>query len=88
VEVSVDITHTFIRDLIVNLVSPSGTTARLHQRSGGSSDDIKQTYTPSTTSDLQALHGQPVQGDWRLKIADLEAADVGTLNRWTLKIVR
>ena len=88
IEVSVDITHTFIRDLIVTLVSPTGTTARLHQRSGGSSDDIKETYTPATTPDLQALHGLAVQGDWRLQISDMEAVDVGTLNRWALKIVR
>jgi subtilisin-like proprotein convertase family protein len=88
IEVSVDITHTFIRDLIVTLVSPTGMTARLHQRSGGASDDIEKTYTPATTPDLQALHGLAVQGDWRLQVSDMEAVDVGTLNRWALKIVR
>lgn len=88
VEVSVDITHTFIRDLVITLLSPTGMTARLHQRSGGSSHNIQKTYTPATTPDLHALHGQAFQGDWKLKVADLEALDLGRLNRWALKIVR
>jgi len=37
---------------------------------------------------LQELRGQPLQGAWRLRIIDLEAADVGKLNQWALKIVR
>lgn len=88
VEVAIDITHTFIGDLLVTLVSPTGTSVPLHQRTGGSADNIIQTYTPATTPQLQTLRGQPVQGAWRLRIADLGAADVGKLNRWALKIAR
>ncbi len=36
VEVYVDITHTYIGDLIVEVTSPEGTTVRLHNRTGGS----------------------------------------------------
>jgi subtilisin-like proprotein convertase family protein len=36
---------------------------------------------------LANLRGQPTQGRWRLKVADLEAVDIGKLNRWTLKIL-
>src|SRR5262249_676697 len=85
VEVAIDITHTYIGDLNVALVSPAGTTVPLHQGAGGSADNIIQTYTAATRPQLQTLRGQPIQGAWRLRIADLEAADVGKLNRWRLK---
>lgn len=88
VQVSIDITHTYIRDLVITLVSPSGPTAALHHRAGGSADNIKKTYTPATTPDLQALHGTTIKGNWKLKVADLEAMDEGTLNRWALRIIR
>lgn len=88
VEVAVDITHTFIRDLQVSLVSPQGTSVPLHQRTGGDADNIIKTFSSVTTPLMQTLRGQPVQGAWRLQIADLEAADIGKLNRWSLKIQR
>jgi subtilisin-like proprotein convertase family protein len=88
VEVAVDITHTFIGDLQVTLVSPQGTSVSLHQRVGGSADNIIKTYTSANTPQLQTVSGQPIQGAWRLRIADLEAADVGKLNNWSLKIQR
>jgi len=88
VEVAVDITHTFIGDLQVTLVSPQGTSVPLHQRTGGDADNIIKAYTSANTPQLQTLRGQPIQGPWRLRIADLEAADVGKLNNWSLKIQR
>jgi subtilisin-like proprotein convertase family protein len=88
VEVAVDITHTFIGDLQVTLVSPQGTSVSLHQRVGGSADNIIKTYTSANTPQLQTVSGQPIQGAWRLRIADLEAADVGKLNNWSLRIQR
>ena len=88
ISVSVDITHTYIGDLLVSLVSPSGTNVALHQRAGGSADNLIATYTAATTPGLQALRGQALQGAWKLKVADLEAVDVGKLNRWGLKISR
>lgn len=88
VEVAVDITHTFIRDLEVTLRSPQGTSISLHQRTGGDADNIIKTFSSATTPQLQTLRGQQIQGAWRLQIADLEAADIGKLNRWSLKIAR
>jgi subtilisin-like proprotein convertase family protein/subtilisin family serine protease len=87
-EVAVDITHTFIQDLLVTLVSPQGTSVPLHQRTGGDADNIIKTYAPANSPQLQTLRGQQIQGAWRLKIADLEAADVGKLNRWSVTIRR
>lgn len=87
-EVSVDITHSYIGDLTVTLVSPARTQVALHSRSGGSQDNLVRTFRFADTPALQSLRGQSMQGDWKLRVADLEAADVGKLNRWVVKISR
>ncbi|WP_020565627.1 S8 family serine peptidase [Methylosarcina fibrata] len=88
IALNVDITHTYVGDLNVNLITPNGTRIALHQRSGGDTDNLIQTYTTATTPGLASLRGQPVQGAWRLLASDLEARDVGKLNRWSLRIER
>jgi len=85
IEVSVDITHTYIGDLIVTLVSPQGTSIDLHHRVGGGQENIIKTY--STTHELGKLTGESIKGKWRLKVADLVGQDVGKLNRWSLRII-
>ena len=85
--VGVQISHTFIRDLHVELVSPAGVSARLHDRAGGSAHDIIQTYDRTNAPDLASLVGQAIHGDWALRIRDLEAADEGTLEKWSLRLV-
>ena len=79
VTVAVDITHTYIGDLKIDLVAPDGTTKTLHSRSGGSIDDINQEYTPD-------FDGVPIAGTWTLRISDNASSDSGTLNDWTLTI--
>jgi subtilisin-like proprotein convertase family protein len=86
IKVGVDISHTFIGDLRVSLIAPSGTQVVLHNRNGGSADNIRKTYDASTTPGLSALAGEPIQGDWGLAVQDLAAIDVGTLNQWDLDI--
>jgi M6 family metalloprotease-like protein len=86
VTVEVDISHSYIGDLRVSLVSPAGTEVVLHDRAGAQADEIKTTYTSATTARLANLAGQPLAGTWRLRIADMEGADVGKLNRWKLSL--
>jgi lysyl endopeptidase len=76
--VSVDITHTWIGDLIVTLVAPDGSTTVLHNRTGGSADDIVATYTVNLAS-------KPRNGTWRLRVSDNAAADTGRLNSWSIR---
>jgi len=87
VEVTVDITHTYIGDLIVTLVSPQGTSINLHHRAGGWQDNIIKSYTISTTPELGTLAEESIKGEWRLKVADLAGQDKGKFNRWSLKII-
>ena len=86
VEVALDISHTYIGDLLVRLRSPAGTEAVLHNREGEAADNIARAYTTATTPPLAAFAGQPIAGNWTLKVSDHEAADVGKLNRWSVTI--
>lgn len=54
-EVSIDITHTYIGDLKVSLVAPDGAKALLHDRSGGGMDNLIRTYPLDATPALAAL---------------------------------
>jgi subtilisin-like proprotein convertase family protein len=84
--VTVDIPHTYIGDLQVELFSPGGRRAILHSRSGASQHDLRRSYDSSSPGQLSNMLGQPVQGTWTLSVRDLEAVDVGTLASWSLNI--
>jgi extracellular elastinolytic metalloproteinase len=86
VKVTVDITHTYVGDLVVELVSPSGNRATLHDRLGGSRDNLIRSYDSVATPALAALIGSAVQGNWKLRVADHEGQDVGKLNGWALEL--
>jgi len=88
VEVYVDVTHTWQGDLLVNLTSPEGTTVVLHNRTGGSDDNILGWYPTELTpaGDLGLFAGEMLSGDWTLFISDNAGADTGTLNEWCLNI--
>jgi len=86
VEVTVDISHSWIGDLWLTLRSPSGDDVVLHDQSGGSTANLRETYTAATTAGLGVLAGKPIAGNWRLGVADLAASDVGKLNRWKVVI--
>ncbi|MBL4913180.1 S8 family serine peptidase [Shewanella schlegeliana] len=77
VSVAVNISHTYIGDLQVELHSPSGQISVLHDNSGGSANDIVKTYTVD-------MSGADSAGDWKLKAIDSARRDVGTINSWEL----
>jgi extracellular elastinolytic metalloproteinase len=85
-KVSVDITHTFIGDLRVELVAPSGQSILLHDQSGGSADNLIRSYDSVSSPALEALIGEPTHGSWTLRVRDLAAQDIGKLNRWSLDL--
>lgn len=80
--VSVDLKHTYIGDLVITLQPPASTGVSgilLHNRAGGSADDLKRTYDASTTPKLGQLAGKDCSGTWTLQIRDAAAQDAGTL---------
>jgi subtilisin-like proprotein convertase family protein len=86
VKVRVNITHTYQGDLVVTLIAPDNTSVILHNQTGAGTDNITTEYPDLTVSNqtLNALSGKTVTGAWKLKVQDLAAQDIGTLNSWTL----
>ena len=60
---AVEITHTYIGDLQVSLVSPSGTSVILHNRNGASQNDLLATFDANSTPELHVFTGEAVNGD-------------------------
>ncbi|UJQ31048.1 proprotein convertase P-domain-containing protein [Lysobacter gummosus] len=75
--IAVNIVHTYKGDLKVDLVAPDGTIYNLHNRSGGSADNINQTYTRNLSS--EALNGV-----WKLRVNDNAAFDTGKIDTWSI----
>ncbi|MBW1809230.1 MAG: proprotein convertase P-domain-containing protein, partial [Deltaproteobacteria bacterium] len=88
INVDVDISHTWIGDLIVELSSPGGTTVRLHDRSGADGDNIITNYDLVTSPDgpgsMADFDGENTAGDWTLFVSDSVAIDSGMLNCWSI----
>ena len=84
--VSVDITHTYIGDLRVELTAPSGQQAVLHDQSGFGEDNLIRTYDSVSVPALAGLIGESIQGTWQLRVADLLGQDIGKFNHWSLEL--
>ena len=80
--VLVNIAHTYIGDLRVDLLAPDGTSVSLHNQTGGGADNLVRTYTVSNKPALRGLLGKPVRGRWQLRVADTFRLDEGRLRNW------
>ncbi|WP_225822990.1 M4 family metallopeptidase [Streptomyces naphthomycinicus] len=77
-QVSVDITHTWRGDLVIDLVGPSGTAYRLKNfSSSDSADNVNETYTVNAAA-------ESANGTWKLRVQDQATYDTGTINGWKL----
>jgi subtilisin-like proprotein convertase family protein len=79
---SLNISHTFVGDLTVTLVSPGGSQFVISNRAGGSTQNLV-----ITNQAITAFNGQLAAGTWQLVVRDLASQDVGTLNAWSMTIV-
>ena len=55
INVVLDISHTWIGDLSIRLISPSGTTSTLVQRRGGSGDNLRVTLDDQASSNIATI---------------------------------
>ncbi len=77
-QVAVRIIHTYIGDLQVYLIAPDGTSYTLHNRTGGSAQNLITTYTVNASARL-------ANGQWRLRVRDRASGDTGYLDQWSLQ---
>jgi serine protease len=75
--VAVNIQHTYKGDLKVDLVAPDGSLYNLHNRSGGSANNIVGTYTVNLSSEA-------LNGTWKLRVNDNAGGDTGYINSWSV----
>ncbi|GEB57469.1 S8 family serine peptidase [Streptomyces gardneri] len=76
-KVGVDIKHTYIGDLKVDLVAPDGTVYTVHNRTGSGTDNIAQTYTVNASAEV-------ANGVWKLRVNDNASQDTGKIDAWNL----
>ena len=100
--INLDITHTWVGDLRVELESPTGTLRRMFDYDCGNVDDVLLSFDdeaggavgcPRNTGDkvqpeqtLSAFDGESMSGDWILRVSDNANQDGGSINEWNLKI--
>ncbi|MFV0128014.1 S8 family peptidase [Streptomyces sp. HMX112] len=78
-QVPVNIVHTYIGDLQVQLIAPDGTAYTLKAYgTGGSADNINTTYTVNASSEV-------ANGTWKLRVSDNANADTGRIDSWALQ---
>ncbi|MFC7774550.1 zinc-dependent metalloprotease [Flavobacterium sp. GCM10027622] len=101
VNLGVNLTHTYISDITLAMLSPQGTQLTLFSGSCTSNDNINATFDDQGSAivcattitgnivpaqSLFVLNDQNPNGSWLFGVIDEEALDVGTINSYTLTI--
>jgi len=99
VKVLVDVTHTYLKDLTINIVNPAGTTVNLWNQQCLGNQDFNVEFadfggsvicasptsgTYSPQTPLSAFAGATANGNWRLRVNDSQSQDTGTVNSWSV----
>lgn len=84
--IHVNITHTYVGDLTLGLISPSGKVVNLRTRKGGSMRNLVGIFGADLIAEgnLDDFAGEG-PGQWRLFVLDLAYMDIGRLNSWSLE---
>ncbi|MFD2551463.1 reprolysin-like metallopeptidase [Bizionia sediminis] len=100
--VSVDISHTYLGDFIIQLQHPNGEAfVNLYSADCANNQNISVTFDPNgpalqcaspTTgtyapvNSMDVFNGLSSAGEWTIAIADFFQGDTGTLNNWSIEI--
>lgn len=71
--------HTWVGDLVIELISPDQTTSYLLDQAGGNADLTNWTFT------TRAHLGELATGIWTVRVTDRVAGDTGTISSITLR---
>lgn len=77
--------HTHVGDLVIDLIAPSGRPERIWSFESGADVDLALDLYQSDP-ELAGFVGKEAGGAWRLSRSDRGPGDVGTLDRWSLRI--
>lgn len=89
-KVNLDLNHTYIGDLKLTLTAPNGQTVALHNKSGGSAQNIIGTYPTDLTpaESLDKLVGTDLRGKWTLTAVDSANRDTGYIKEWGISYIK
>lgn len=86
VRIHVDIEHTYIGDLVVRVKPPGAARITLHNKAGGTTNNLRKTYDAVSTPALAALVGTTQTGTWILEVRDTATADTGKIARFGVEL--
>lgn len=79
---SVNIAHTYRGDVSIDLVSPDGTSVRVHAPNFESEDNLEKTFV------VEDFSGADLAGEWTLVVADNARVDTGSVLSASMEVVR
>jgi subtilisin-like proprotein convertase family protein len=82
VQIKISTDHTYIGDLGIELVAPSGTRSKLFLVN----NNIKESGLTNFTFLTNAFYGEKSLGSWQINIIDGTPVDTGNLTAWSIKI--
>jgi len=89
--IDVNISHFAVGQLVITLTSPEGTSVTLHNRTGGTADDLVGNWPESMFVDgpgeLADFQDENPQGAWTLTVADEQFGALGVFNSWGLNLL-
>ena len=87
-ELFLDIEHSWIGDLVITLRSPQGITALVHNRTGGTHNEIYGWYPAEMdpVNDFDRFLEHEALGLWSIQVLDQAVADTGVLREWCLRM--
>ena len=87
IRVSVNIEHSYLRDLRITLFTPAGKHIVLHDRLARKDRSLVRTYNSGSVSGLRDYIGERVWGKWTLMVADLSKENKGFFHSWGIKFL-
>lgn len=101
VNVTLNITHTYMQDLLFNVYHPDATEVSLFQFPCGNVDNMSATFSDNApalvcgspitgninpATPLSAFNEKPANGEYTLLFGDGFSGDTGTLNSWSIEV--
>ena len=89
IQVSIDIEHTYIGDLVVKLIPPDTMGAQpvvLHNRKDGRTLNLRRSYDAVVAPGLAAYAGKSAKGTWKLEGRDEARIHTGMIRQFGLEL--
>lgn len=89
IRLHIDLKHSYIGDLVITLVHPSGDVGVIRSKTGGGTDDLHIVYGigGEAPEDISPLTGKDISGEWKVVIEDKANSDQGSIEKIKLELI-